>query len=72
MARRSSTATVGRPTIRDVARHAFVSVGTVSRALNDRAGVHPDTRRRVRDAVAALGYAPDEAAREAKRFLEKL
>lgn len=64
MARRSSTATVGRPTIRDVARHAFVSVGTVSRALNDRAGVHPDTRRRVRDAVAALGYAPDEAARE--------
>jgi LacI family transcriptional regulator len=64
MARRSSTAHVGRPTIRDVARHAAVSVGTVSRALNDRAGVHPDTRRRVRDAVAALGYAPDEAARE--------
>ena len=64
MARRPPTAVVGRPTIRDVARHAAVSVGTVSRALNDRAGVHPDTRRRVRDAVAALGYAPDEAARE--------
>jgi LacI family transcriptional regulator len=64
MARRSSTEIVGRPTIRDVARHAGVSVGTVSRALNDRAGVHPDTRRRVRDAVAALGYAPDQAARE--------
>ncbi len=64
MARRSSTEVVGRPTIRDVARHAAVSVGTVSRALNDRAGVHPETRRRVRDAVAALGYAPDEAARE--------
>jgi len=53
-----------RATIRDVARHADVSVGTVSRALNDRAGVHPETRRKVRAAVEALGYAPDRAARE--------
>ncbi len=54
----------GPPTIRDVARVAQVSVGTVSRALNERAGVHPDTRQRVREAVARLGYAPDRAARE--------
>jgi LacI family transcriptional regulator len=57
-------AALAPPTIRDVARRAEVSVGTVSRALNDRAGVHPETRRRVRAAVAALGYAPDRAARE--------
>jgi len=56
--------TTARATIRDVARLAEVSVGTVSRALNDRAGVHPDTRRRVQAAVSALGYAPDLAARE--------
>lgn len=56
--------TVARATIRDVAQRANVSVGTVSRALNDRAGVHPETRRRVQAAVAALGYAPDRAARE--------
>jgi LacI family transcriptional regulator len=53
-----------RATIRDVAQRADVSVGTVSRALNGRAGVHPDTRRRVQAAVAELGYAPDRAARE--------
>jgi LacI family transcriptional regulator len=55
---------VGRPTIRDVGHLAGVSVGTVSRALNERAGVHPDTKRRVQEAVARLGYAPDRAARE--------
>ena len=54
----------GRATIRDVAQRADVSVGTVSRALNGRAGVHPETRRRVQAAVAAMGYAPDRAARE--------
>jgi LacI family transcriptional regulator len=54
----------GRATIRDVAQRSGVSVGTVSRALNGRAGVHPETRRRVQAAVAALGYAPDRAARE--------
>jgi LacI family transcriptional regulator len=53
-----------RVTIRDVARAAGVSTGTVSRALNGRAGVHPDTRRRVSAAVAELGFDPDQAARE--------
>ena len=56
--------TGGRVTIRDVARSAGVSIGTVSRALNGRAGVHPDTRRRVSAAVAALGFDPDQTARE--------
>ncbi len=43
---------------------ANVSVGTVSRALNDRPGVSPSTRSRVLEAVRALGFVPNAAARE--------
>jgi LacI family transcriptional regulator len=53
-----------RATIRDVARLAEVSIGTVSRTLNGRSGVHPDTRRRVLAAVETLGFDPDPSARE--------
>lgn len=53
-----------RPTIRDVAAAVGVSVGTVSRAMNERSGVHPDTRRRVLEAAERLGFDPDRAARE--------
>jgi DNA-binding LacI/PurR family transcriptional regulator len=51
------------PTIRDVARHAGVSVATVSRVLNDVPIVSDDMRERVRDAIARLGYRPSSAAR---------
>lgn len=54
----------GRVTIHDVAQAAGVSIGTVSRALNDRAGVNPETRRRVLGVAAELAYDPDRAARE--------
>jgi LacI family transcriptional regulator len=50
-------------TIRDVARAARLSVASVSRALNDRGAVHPDTRRRVFEAAQQLGYTPNAAAR---------
>ncbi len=50
-------------TIRDVARHAGVSVASVSRALNGLASVHPDTRDRVLASAAALGYVPHAGAR---------
>lgn len=53
-----------RTTIQDVARATGVSIGTVSRALNDRAGVHPNTRSKVLEAAAALGFEADRAARE--------
>src|SRR5919197_3504358 len=45
-----------RVTIRDVAAHAGVSVATVSKVLNDRYGVAPDTQARVRAVIADLGY----------------
>ena len=51
------------PTIRDVARAAGVSVSTVSRVLNDKDDVAPDTNRRIRDVIADLGYTSSLAAR---------
>lgn len=54
---------MGSATIRDVARQAEVSVASVSRALNGHANVHPDTRARVVEAAAALGYVPHAGAR---------
>ncbi|MBC2664937.1 LacI family DNA-binding transcriptional regulator [Novosphingobium flavum] len=48
--------------MRDVSRLANVSRMTVSRALNDPETVRPDTRARVLQAVADLGYVPDRAA----------
>jgi LacI family transcriptional regulator len=54
-----------RPTIRDVAREAGVSVAVVSRVLNDGTGpVAPQTRARVVDAIERLRYRPRAAARE--------
>jgi LacI family transcriptional regulator len=50
-------------TIKDVARRAGVSAMTVSRVINDSARVHPETRRRVEDSIAELGYVPSRLAR---------
>jgi len=49
--------------IRDVAARAGVSVASVSRVLTGRRGVGEDIRRRVLEAVKALDYRPDLAAR---------
>jgi DNA-binding LacI/PurR family transcriptional regulator len=51
------------PNIRDVARVAGVSYQTVSRVLNDSPSIRPETLQRVRDAIEALGYRPNQAAR---------
>ena len=53
--------------IRDLARHLDISIGTVSRALNDRADVNPVTRQRVREAAAKLGYSPNQSGRSLRR-----
>ncbi|GAA2070177.1 LacI family DNA-binding transcriptional regulator [Streptomyces albiaxialis] len=44
------------PTLAVVARAASVSVATASKVVNGRADVAPDTRRRVTEALDALGY----------------
>ncbi len=45
-----------RPTLRDIAELAGVSLGTASQALNNKGNVAPNTRQRVLDAAAQLGY----------------
>ena len=52
----------GRPTIRDVSQLAGVSRMTVSRVVRGLDIVVPETRDRVRKAIADLGYVPDRAA----------
>jgi len=54
---------MNRVTLRDVARKAGVSINTVSRALNDRPEISPETKERVLRAAAKLGYRPNKLAR---------
>jgi LacI family transcriptional regulator/LacI family repressor for deo operon, udp, cdd, tsx, nupC, and nupG len=50
-------------TIKEVAQYAGVSRATVSRVLNNHAYVADDVRARVQQAMDALGYQPNRAAR---------
>ena len=51
------------PTIADVARHANVSIATVSRVLNGTTPVQPEKADRVRLAMEELQFVPRQAAR---------
>lgn len=51
------------PAMADVASLAGVSHQTVSRVLNDHPSVRPETRERVQEAIATLGYRRNSAAR---------
>src|SRR6476660_6538398 len=53
----------GAVTIFDVAREAGVSTGTVSRVLNDRHHVKPETREAVLRAMDKLGFVANQQAR---------
>jgi LacI family transcriptional regulator len=50
-------------TIKDVAQEVGVSAQTVSRVINNRPDVSPETRVRVQNAISDLGYAPNILAR---------
>ncbi len=54
---------MARITIADIARHAGVSTGAVSYALNGRPGVSDETRARILRVAAELGWVPSQAAR---------
>ncbi len=52
-----------RATIKEVARDAGVSTQTVSRVINNRPDVSPETRSRVQQVIEELGYQPSALAR---------
>ena len=55
---------MGSANIKEVARHAGVSVSTVSNVLNRPLTVAPATRQRVLEAIAELGYVRNDSARQ--------
>jgi LacI family transcriptional regulator len=56
-----------RLTIRDVARHAAVSVGTVSKALNNSGSLRQETRDKVIAVAKELGFRPNDLAQSLHR-----
>src|SRR5574342_269164 len=54
-------------TIKDVARVAGVSTQTISRVLNNRSDVSKETRSRVQEVIANMGYSPNVFARNLSR-----
>lgn len=52
--------------IRDVARHAGVSIATVSHVINNTRFVKEETRQRVMNSIDELDYSPDAMARSFK------
>ncbi|MEX2443599.1 MAG: LacI family DNA-binding transcriptional regulator [Alkalispirochaeta sp.] len=57
----------GPATVKDIARRALVSVGTVDRVLHSRGRVSAATAERVWDAVKQLNYSPNLVARNLSR-----
>lgn len=56
-----------KASLRAVARAANVSAATVSNYLNNRVPVHPDTQRRIQEAMDELGYVREPANGRAER-----
>ena len=54
------------PTLADVAKVAGVAIMSVSRVVNGTRRVSPEVERKVRAAIAKIGYQPNEAARVLK------
>ncbi|MCF6138628.1 LacI family DNA-binding transcriptional regulator [Pseudalkalibacillus berkeleyi] len=53
-----------KPSIKNIAELCKLNPSTVSRALNNKYGVKPETRKSVMEAAVELGYVPNLAARE--------
>ena len=72
MASTLDPATIGprRATIADVADAAGVSIPTVSKVINGRSDVSPETRRRVEDAIQARGYQRPNRVQRAAPIIE--
>ncbi len=53
--------------IKALAQQLNISIGTVSRALNGRADVNPETRKRVLAAAEAMGYVANQSGRSLRQ-----
>ena len=58
---------LSRPTIRDVARLAGVSLGTASKALSGQGRMRPETRRNVAQVAKDIGFHPNDLAQSLHR-----
>ena len=58
---------MNKPNVRDVAKQAHVSVGTVSNVLNRPSSVSEETRQRVRNAIDMLGFIPNSQMKNSQR-----
>lgn len=54
-------------TLKDVARESGLTVGTVSRVLNNRGYISDNARKKVDEAMKKLNYRPNEVARSLHR-----
>lgn len=63
---------MSRVTLKDVAARAGVSYQTVSKVLNNRAQVTPETRERIWQAVRELDYRPNVSARNLRKQASNL
>lgn len=61
-----------KPTIRDVAKLANVSIGTVDRVLHNRDGVSAETAKIVKEAVKKLNYEPSKIAQALATHKKKI
>lgn len=53
-----------KATVKEIARLAGVSIGTVDRVLHDRIGVSPKTKEKILGIISSLGYEPNILARQ--------
>lgn len=58
---------MSKPNVRDVAKQAQVSIGTVSNVLNRPGRVSEETRLRVRNAIDMLGFVPNAQMKNSAR-----
>jgi len=59
---------VDNPSLRDIAKLANVSVGTVSNVLNNPAKVSTDMRKRVQAAISELGFLPESLKGNSNKY----
>lgn len=54
-------------TIKEIAKLCGVGVTTVSRAMNNRPDINPETKQKIMDAIEKYNYVPNNSARNLKR-----